>query len=376
DVLLCVANLSRSAQATEIDLSPWRGRVPFEMLGRTSFPPIGDGRYLVTLGPYGFYWFLLNEATGAATDAQTTPVEFVTLVATDGWRSLLQGRSRSSLERDVLPAFVAGRRWFAERGHPPSHAHLVGGIPFDGAGRDLGIAIVEAKGRNESENYLLPMAIDWTRFDPMRPNPNALAAVRRGPRQGVLLDAAADPGFISFVLESLRASRTIESGQHRLEFRPAGGFSDRGAVTIQNVREVDTEQSNTTALVGSDYVVKLFRRLEAGNNPEIEIGRFLTDTVAFPYTPPLLGTIELEEKGVRSAVAVVHRFIENQGDAWTVTGHYLDRFVEEQRLLTAEAAEHSDEVAAYAGRMEQVGRRVAELQLALPSPDDVVEFAP
>jgi maltose alpha-D-glucosyltransferase/alpha-amylase len=76
-------------------------------------------------------------------------------------------------------------------------------------------------------------------------------------------------------------------------------------------------------------------------NPEIE-RRFLTDTIPFPHTPALLGAIELEENGVRSAVAVVHRFVENQGDAWTVTSAYLDRFVEEQRLLTAEAAGHSD----------------------------------
>jgi maltose alpha-D-glucosyltransferase/alpha-amylase len=90
----------------------------------------------------------------------------------------------------------------------------------------------------------------------------------------------------------------------------------------------------------------------------------------------LLGTVELAEDGTRSAVAVVHGFVQNQGDAWTVTSAYLDRFVEEQRLLTAEAAEHSDEEAAYARRMEQVGRRVAELQLALASREDIIDFAP
>jgi maltose alpha-D-glucosyltransferase/alpha-amylase len=139
---------------------------------------------------------------------------------------------------------------------------------------------------------------------------------------------------------------------------------------------VDTEQSNTTVLVGTDYVVKLFRRLEPGLNPEIEVGHFLTETVAFPHAPPLLGTVELAENGARSAVAVVHGFVQNQGDAWTVTSAYLDRFVEEQRLLTAEAAGHSDEQTAYLRRMDQVGRRVADFQLALASRDDIVAFAP
>jgi maltose alpha-D-glucosyltransferase/alpha-amylase len=174
----------------------------------------------------------------------------------------------------------------------------------------------------------------------------------------------------------LRTSQTIEGDQRRLEFRPTSAFLESAEIPIQNVRAVDTEQSNTTALVGNDYVVKLFRRPEFGVNPEIEIGRFLTETVAFPNAPALLGTVELEDNGARSAVAVVHGFVQNQGDAWTVTSAYLDRFVEEQRLLTAEAAEHSDEQAAYARRMEQVGRRVAELQLALASRDDVADFAP
>src|SRR5216684_55644 len=190
DVLLCVANLSRSAQAAEIDLSPWRGRIPFEMLGRTNFPPIGESAYVVTLGPYGFYWFQLCETVGSI-EAQITPAEFETLVVTHGWRSLLQGRSKSVLERDVLPAFLASRRWFAERGTLPT-THIVGAIPIAAADPDLGVVLLEAKGRRETANYLLPLTIKWTRFDRERQNPSALAAVRRGPREGSLLDATAD----------------------------------------------------------------------------------------------------------------------------------------------------------------------------------------
>ncbi len=61
EVILCVANLSRSAQATELDLSAWKDRIPLEMLGRTRFPPIGELPYMITLAPYGFYWFELQE---------------------------------------------------------------------------------------------------------------------------------------------------------------------------------------------------------------------------------------------------------------------------------------------------------------------------
>jgi maltose alpha-D-glucosyltransferase/alpha-amylase len=374
EVVLCVANLSRSAQAAEIDLAPWRGRVPFELLGRTNFPPIGDNPYLVTLGPYGFFWLLLREPD-ASVEVPRTWAEFETLVVTDGWRSLLDGRSKSVLERDVLPAFLASRRWYAERGSWPA-THILGALPLGAADAELGMVLLEAKGRRETANYLLPLTINWTRFDPEQQNPNALAAVRRGPREGSLLDAMADARFATLLLENLRVGRSIEADHRRLEFSPTGRFPDEGTLAVQDVHAVDAEQSNTTVLVGADYVIKLFRRLERGLNPEIEVGRFLTETVSFPHIPPLLGSVEIEEDGSRSALAVVHGFVQNQGDAWTVTNAYLDRFVEEQRLLTAEAAGHSDEQAAYLRRMEQVGRRVAELQIALASRNDIVDFAP
>jgi maltose alpha-D-glucosyltransferase/alpha-amylase len=376
DVVLCVANLSRSAQAAEIDLSPWRGRVPFELLGRTTFPPIGETPYIVTLAPYGFFWFQLAERDGSKIEVPTTPAEFETIVMPHGWRSLLQGRAKSVLERDVLPAFLSRRRWFAERGNTSTLVQVDDAISLVPGDPGLGLALVEAKGKREAADYLLPLMVKWTRFEPAHPNPNALAAVRRGPREGTLLDATADPGFISFVLENLQKSQTLEAGERRFEFTPTDRLPASRPIAPEEVRAVDTEQSNTTVLVGNDYVVKLFRRIESGLNPEIEVGRFLTETVPFANTPPLLGTVELHEHDERSAVAVVHGFVQNQGDAWTVTGAYLDRFIEEQRLLAAETAGHSDEQAAYVRRMEHVGKRVAEMQLALASRDDLPDFAP
>jgi maltose alpha-D-glucosyltransferase/alpha-amylase len=376
EVLLCVANLSRSAQAAEIDLSPWRGRVPLELLGRTTFPVVGDSPYAITLGPYGFFWLLLCESTGADAVAAARPPELETLVLTGGWMSLLQGRAGSVLERDVLPGFLAGRRWFAERGNVSISAKIAAAMPLGPAQAELGLALIQAKGQRETANYVLPLTVQWARLDRVRHNQSALAAVRKGPREGALLDASADPKFITLLLNHLRDAQTISFDHARLEFRPTTVFPDGPAAEIAEIRTVDTEQSNTTVLIGTEYVLKLFRRLEPGTHPEIEVSRFLTETVSFANTPALLGAIELQRDGLPNAVGVLHRFIGNQGDAWTVTAAYLDRFVEEQRLLTAEAAGDSDELAAYLRRTEQIGQRVAELQLALASRDDIPDFSP
>jgi maltose alpha-D-glucosyltransferase/alpha-amylase len=144
-----------------------------------------------------------------------------------------------------------------------------------------------------------------------------------------------------------------------------------------HIRAVETEQSNSTALVDNDYVVKIYRKLESGINPEIEIGRFLTEVAGFANTPALLGSVELVEGDKTSAIAIAHAFVENQGDAWTVTSAYLDRFVEEQRLLeTSKHPGESEEQVPYLRYMLQTGRRVAEMHLALASSSEFSDFTP
>jgi maltose alpha-D-glucosyltransferase / alpha-amylase len=129
--------------------------------------------------------------------------------------------------------------------------------------------------------------------------------------------------------------------------------------------------------VDNDYVVKIYRKLESGINPEIEVGWFLTEVAGFANTPALLGSVELVEGDKTSAIAIVHAFVENQGDAWTVTSAYLDRFVEEQRLLArSEHPGESEEQVPYLRYMSQTGRRVAEMHVALAGSEEFADFRP
>jgi maltose alpha-D-glucosyltransferase/alpha-amylase len=378
EVILCVANLSRAAQATELELSPWKDRIPLEMLGRTSFPEIGELPYMITLGPYGFYWFKLIEKL-VTTPAPVVVPEFETLVVPLGavWESL--GRTRGVFERDVLPQHFALARWFPEHSQFAITARLLAAVPC--ANEDImsrpWIAFCEATHRDQTYRYLMPLCINWSRFDRSRYNPNALAAVRQGAREGTLLDVATDKDFVTLLLDNVRAGFTIEDQGIRLEFRATRAFLDAPLKPVENVRAVQTEQSNSTALIDTDYVVKIYRRLENGVNPEIEMGQFLTDVAGFANTPALLGKVEALEADRPSAVAVIHAFVENQGDAWTATSNFLDRYIEEQKLLGAHVGDTEDEPRPqYQLYMEQTGKRVAEMQIALASRNDILDFAP
>jgi maltose alpha-D-glucosyltransferase/alpha-amylase len=223
----------------------------------------------------------------------------------------------------------------------------------------------------------MPLGVTWKKITADENDiSRALAAIRRGPREGTLLDFAADPDFITLLLRNVIQSRTIETDGKKLEFRPTAKFQERDFVELEKIRPISGEQSNSTALVDEDYVVKVFRRAQHGFNPEIEIGRFLTDEVEFANAPVLYGSVELVEGDNRTSVAVVHAFVENQGDAWTVTNAYLDRFMDAQRLLSSNEPAAANELSAYLLRVRQIGKQVARLHLALASRDNLVDFIP
>ena len=190
------------------------------------------------------------------------------------------------------------------------------------------------------------------RLDPHRQDHQAggqfVAAVRRGPREGTLIDAAAETEFVSLLMAKLYSGETVEAGGLHLVFRPTSVFRDAPPPAIQEAHAVNREQSNTTVIVDADYVVKLFRRVKPGIHPEAEMGHFLTDIAGYSNSPALLGSIELTDDAGTGAVAVVHRFVENQGDAWSVTNDYLDRYIDDQRVLSLDSPADNSELIAYA----------------------------
>ena len=191
------------------------------------------------------------------------------------------------------------------------------------------------------------------------------------PPQTVLRSTVSDDGTCTITRNQFQEQDT------RLEFKPTSRLSDKPLRPPEHIRAVETEQSNSTALVDNDYVVKIYRKLESGINPEIEVGWFLTEVAGFANTPALLGSVELVEGDKTSAIAIVHAFVENQGDAWTVTSAYLDRFVEEQRLLArSEHPGESEEQVPYLRYMSQTGMRVAEMHVALAGSVEFADFKP
>ncbi|MGH7715405.1 MAG: putative maltokinase, partial [Vulcanimicrobiaceae bacterium] len=363
--VLCVSNLSRSAQAVELDLSGFTGRIPVELLGQTPFPMIGEGFYTVTLQGHGFYWFQL-----AAPVQRSQPMvrarDLDTLVALGGLATVLEGRNRGIVERDILPLFLAEHRWFAHKSQRAFTTVLVWSAKFQLGARDWLWIIAGARDHHFTAQYSVPLMDEWQ--PAAVPSPAVtLAKLRHGPREGYLTDALCHEAFATAAIDAVREGRTIETTHGRLVFRPSPALGNWPWPEKPVIRIGSAEQSNSSAAVEGAAVIKFYRLVAPGVHPEIEMGTFLTEHTDFKNAPPLLGHIALiEENGQETALGVMHGWVQNQGDAWSYTQGYLARFLEESRV--APVIEPQVSTAAhtvYRSQIEQLALRTAELHRAL-----------
>ena len=406
ETILCVANLSRSAQPVELDLSRFRGRVPVELLGGSSFPPLGNLPYLLTLPGHSFYWFRL------ATDAEPpgwhreTPrlikPPVVVLPAgrapVDRARDIplrLGPRQIAQIAHEALPRFLGARPWFAVGPDTVGGVEVVAQTAL-GSDRLLALLRVtfqaEPSGTVDPRLYFLPLTAAWE--DAVGEEgvsalmPHALARLRRRSRIGVLYDALADAGFCREVVAAIGEGLALEMGEGRVVFSRTGAYGElvgTEPVGSMGVRRAEVEGINSLAILDEKLVLKAYRRLQKGPNPDLEVGRYLTERVYFGGTPPLAGAVEYESPdGESITLALLQGFVENQGDGWSYTRDLLARYFE-NRLVTSwsledeertETEEQAVEVAFFTGLMHTLGLRTGELHSAFAAPTDDEAFSP
>ena len=380
ETLLCVSNLSRSAQAVELDLSAFSGRVPVDIVGGSIFPAVGQLSYLLTLPPYAFYWFLL------ASDAQLPSwhiaqpealPEFATIVLRKSIEEVRPGYGRQVLETESLPAYLPKRRWFASKTDKLTGVHIPYSVPLN-AGDDIVVmAEIEASFGDRTERYTLPMGIVWDdEATGNLPSQLALARVRRGPRVGYLTDAFAIDAFTRAVLRSLRTSEVLAIENGELQFRPTSLMADLELAEDAEIRRLSAEQSNSSLIVGDTIVLKVVRRVSAGIHPEGEITRFLTER-GFGNTAPLYGEIvRVDTDGTPHTVGLAQGFVRNQGDGWSWTLDFLSLTVDEIATTDGDADINADLFAPYNVFATAIGRRLGELHAVFAAPSDDPAFKP
>jgi len=392
EIVLCVANLSRSPQAVELDLSDWRGRQPVELLGRSAFPPIGELPYMLTLQGYSFFWFELLPAATEAAATRAPPPELFTMVMPRGWQDLFRQPNLSQLESDVIPSFLPRQRWFGAKDQRVRATSVLarGEIvrPADeGAGPETFLAgAVEVQlARGGRQRYFLPLATIWSSADTeLRQGliPATLAELRQFRREGAIVDALSQDGFSLAIMDAIRQEVTtrLEGGEIRCRKTPI--FDQVASPQRLVVRRSGVEQSNSSVIFDDYGMLKIYRRLQPGPHPEIEMSRYLVERAGFANTPPLLGFVELDldhQSGPEThALGVLFGFVRNQGDGWTQALDYLTRYLDDALLSSGtRPSDLPDPDVFFLSLARQLGLRTAEMHRALAEQGrDDPDFAP
>ncbi len=382
DIILCVANLSRAAQAVELDLSAYKGCVPVELLGRASFPPIGELPYLLTLAGYNYYWFRLanDEEVPAWHDEHLIPEELPTLVLFEGWHSFFPDRvvpwriamaekARTQLEEGALPRFVAAQRWYGGKGEVIRRVVITDYAEWVNADYKWLLALFAIEGASgKSLSCFLPLALAFENGDEDRlhaMSPTTVAKVRQQAQVGVLGDAFSDMAFCREVVQAIGTRQTLDCEQGAICFSPTDAF-DKEALANLPIRSPGTQGSNTAVILGEQLFLKGYRHLQTGTHPEFEIGRFLTEVAKFPNTVPVLGVVDYQGKdGNNMTLALLQGYVENQGDGWSYTQDYLKRFLEECRTAADPVKPPAEAHSTYLLLMHTLGQRTGELHNAL-----------
>jgi maltose alpha-D-glucosyltransferase/alpha-amylase len=372
EVILCVFNLSRSAQAVELDLSDLAGRVPVEMLGGTAFPAIGQLTYLLTLPPYGFYWFVLatEQALPPWHVKAPEPLPDLRTIVFPTNATAMGTAQKAEIEREVLPAWLPKRRWFASKDERLQSVSLRAIAPIPGGQYTL-LAEVEVTLPGRTERYCVPLAaMGEEEGAGQLAYQLALSRVRQGRRVGYLTDAFASDHFVHRVLRALREGAVAQTEDGPVLFMGGERMASLELGDEPVVRRLPGEQSNSSIIVGEEAVLKILRKLTPGVHPEAEMTRYLTDA-GFTNIAPLRGEVVRNGKdGVPVTLMLLQGFVRNQGDGWGWTLDWLARAADQ----TDE--EHSDALSGYLSFISALGRRLGELHAVLARPSDDPAFAP
>jgi len=408
ETILVVANLSRFAQAVQLDLHKFRGYTLVEAFGQTDFPPVGESYYPVTLGPNSFFWFTLEQREVpvklAAPSVETGQLQ-VPVLALASLDDIWDPAVRASIA-SLLPRFLQSRRWFPSKDRRFRSIELTESVSVMHDRYRLGLVHIEYTA-GDPETFVVPMGFaTGQEASSMRAeHPDALIADVRAANgaQGLLYTAIQSPEFCTALLEAFARRRRFTGERGTLIASRNREFRNLWGATHPNLEPtlLTASEINTSIKFGDRFVFKLLRQVEPGIHPGVEMGQLLTERLPQPFAhaAPFAGSLEYHEhSGDVTVIGVLHGFVPNDGTAWHHTRRHLDGLFEHVKdakvsnvdlqnsaptniyklsFALADPPQIAKEIIGpYLSLAERMGQRIAELHLVLGSQTSDPAFAP
>lgn len=417
--ILVVANLSRFVQTVELDLSPFKGMTPVEIFGRTEFPPIQDSPYFLSVSPHSFYWFTLK-LQHSPLQPTIPQSQIPTLVVNDQWQTVFSQPELKATLESSLRDYLYTCRWFGGKSRTIQSAQITEIIPVSDTnlgsspstpteGQIIWLHLDYIQGDPETYLLILAYAESEQALQIQAEMPQAVVArlqVQGHSEVGVLFDALADKNFLTFPLNAIANHRSYKGQKGQLVATATDIFPKSVAATDLEPSLMKGEQSNTSINYGDRFILKLFRKVEEGINPDLEIGRFLTQKKRLEHFASIAGALEYRRpKAQAMTLGILQEFIPDTLSTWDYTldrlRDYFEAVVVQQSdlseaplpkasLLDLQATKASLldlqemelpalatlTIGSYLSSAQLLGQRTAELHIALASDSDNPDFAP
>ncbi|AMV22590.1 maltose alpha-D-glucosyltransferase [Planctomyces sp. SH-PL14] len=339
ETILVVANLSRFVQYAELDLSAYEGAAPVELFGGTRFPPVGKSPYFLMLGPHSFYWFslapqMVPSGTGTGGAGEAPAEDLPAIFLSRPWEQLPTDPSLDQLE-PILLGDLRRSRLSGGDGRPLRNLRISDCVPlaYDSKMAYLLICELDIVGARAERTWIPLLLIDEEMVAAglgmsADAPPRVLARVV-GRAAGLLVDGRSIPSFERALLDVVREGRQLRGHDNGIVTGVPNRSHALAADDVANlpVRPLAPGGSSSSVLLGEQIVLTEFQRVEVTPRPELELGRWLTESRSFAYAPQWLGAIEYRRRRDEPMIlASVTSFVINEGTAWQLTLDELSSF--------------------------------------------------
>lgn len=393
--LLILVNLSKYSQPVEIDLSQYGGYVPVEVFSKNKFPIIReDSPYIFTLGSHSYEWFILQK-TGVEADKQMLPS-----LQVKSWQDIMSEETQYELQNNVLPKYLTTTDWYVSKNRA-AHSINITNYAFVTLG-DYNPVIVLFEVQFENglpESYQLPLTFAREKLAQKLSEtcPTAIIATMKvGNDEGLLVDALYTPQFQQALVRKIANNESINLPESTIDFYTRRDSADLGSLGEMK-SSINTEDGFTAIQYENGYFMKLYRKVDPTTNPDLEITRFLSVEVGFENIPPFAGAIEWKFQRDTIALGMLQYLSENHGDGYSFMRARINNYIE--RLLATDRGKIlqskfvgtlTDPVAFEelpadlqillganaSDTAALIGKRTAELHMALASTRNSKDFAP
>ncbi|STX50371.1 Trehalose synthase/amylase TreS [Legionella busanensis] len=393
-VILVLINLSRFTQSFKLDLSKYANHSLTEVFGKSSFPIITDIPYFFVLCPYGFLWLEINKPDTQHKIAATHKHEVLSIK--DKWCDLLASSEKKKLEK-ILAHYLVDCRWFRAKNHAIAKVAITDNILIKNSATPVYLLLVNVEFNDkEAEQYFMFITAETNEdnlYASDQPAKIICSLVDKNKKISYLIDAMYSLVAWKEVFHLFSANKILAGANGNLEVKANGLY--KKIVSHQDesieIKALAVEQSNTSILYGKTALLKIYRRCEFEENPEVEISQFLAQQKDFKSSK-IACTLKYHYKNKMMTVGIVQEYIPNEGNAWEYTVNSIANLIEQmdlsipakitssrvypwQKIIPSLPKEIVESLGLYAHTVIILAERTAQMHIALAAETDNKHFA-